>query len=206
MNKFKNLIGNKYGRLTVIGPSEMRGKHRYWLCRCRCRTEKYICASNLYSKKTQSCGCLNKEMFSARSCTHNKSKTITYSVWKGIRKRCLNSKDKNYHNYGGRGILICKRWDKYENFYSDMGERPSLGHTIARRDNNGNYEPENCRWALKKIQANNCRSNILITHSGLTLTVSEWADRSLVSYHTFWQRLYRLNWDIERALNDPLGH
>lgn len=203
MKTFKDISGQRYGRLTVSPVSEKRGKHRYWLCFCDCGNKKYVCASNLYNKHAQSCGCLNSELSIKRNTTHNKSKTITYKSWKGLFKRCNNQNDKNHHNYGGRGISVCARWSKYENFYADMGEKPSNKHSIDRIDNNGNYSPENCRWALKKIQANNTRANVLITHNGLTLTVSEWADRSLVSYNTFWQRLYTLKWDIEKALNTP---
>jgi len=203
MKTFKDLSDQRYGRLIVSSLSEMRGKHRYWLCFCDCGNKKYVCASNLYNKHAQSCGCLNKELTLKRNVTHGKSKTITYSIWKGIRKRCLNQNEPNYHNYGGRGIKVCDSWAKYENFYADMGERPSDQHSIDRIDNNKGYSPNNCRWATQKTQMNNTRSNVLITHNGLTLTVQEWSERSLVSYNTFWQRLYTLNWDIERALSTP---
>lgn len=203
MGEYNNISGLRFGKLTVSKTSEKRGKHRYWLCICDCGGRKYVSSTNLYNGHARSCGCFNREASSTRNRTHGKSRTITYQIWKGLRKRCNNQNDKRYNDYGGRGIKVCDRWSNYEHFYADMGERPSKDHSIDRIDNNGDYSPENCRWALKKIQSNNCRSNTIIAHNGLSLTVSEWADKSLVSYHTFWQRLYRLNWDIERALNTP---
>jgi len=200
MTRFNNISNQKFGRLTILPKWERKGNHVYWLCLCSCGTKKYISASNLYNGHAQSCGCFNRELIRTRSVTHGKSKTPTYNIWKGMRKRCLNPTDKSFHNYGGRGISVCNRWSKYENFYSDIGERPSNKHSIDRIDNNGNYEPNNCQWALKETQMNNMRTNINLTYKHKTLTVRQWSKLSKVSYHTFWQRLYRLNWNIEKAL------
>lgn len=113
----------------------------------------------------------------------NKSKE--YHTWKALRGRCLNKNNKRYDDYGGRGIKICDRWlTSYENFISDMGVAPSKNHTIERTDNDGNYDPGNCRWATRYEQSLNKRSNIRITNNGITLTLSEWASKFNVNYST----------------------
>ena len=196
------MIGKKFNRLQVLSLSETRGKHRYWLCKCECGTEKVVCETNLKSGHTKSCGCLNKELSTARNTSHGMSKTRTYQIWKGMRKRCSNPNDTCYRLYGAIGIKVCKRWEKFEHFYSDMGECPP-GLSIDRINNMGDYKPSNCRWATVKQQLNNTSRNQMITHNNETLTLSQWAERSKVSYQTFWQRLNRLNWPIEKALEDP---
>ena len=134
----------------------------------------------------------------ALSTTHGKSKSHTYSIWKGIRKRCLNKKEPSFTNYGGRGISICKRWNKYENFLADMSEAPP-GMTIERKNNDGNYEPNNCIWADKITQMNNMRTNIFIKFKGETMTLKQWSRKLGISYHRLYQRIYRLSWTIKKT-------
>ena len=201
MGTFNNMTGKRFGRLLVTGKHEVRNKHGYWLCRCDCNNLHWVAVTNLMNGHSKSCGCLNKEITSKRSKTHGQSKTPTYSIWKGMHKRCKNPKDKNFKNYGGRGISVCPEWSAYEVFYRDMGERPSNKHSIDRKDNEKGYSSDNCQWATQGMQSNNSRANILITHNGVTKTVSEWSDLSPVAYNTFWQRLYTLNWSIEKALS-----
>lgn len=125
-----------------------------------------------------------------------------YRSWDGMRDRCLNEKSAPYADYGGRGITVCSRWrgpDGYENFLADMGRKPSPHHTLDRRDNGGNYTPENCRWATKKEQASNRRDNVRLTFNGETHLLRDWAARLELPYNTLYNRLAR-GWSVARAL------
>ena len=116
--------------------------------------------------------------------------TPEYRAWRGLKGRCLDSGDKEYHRYGGRGITVCQRWiESYENFLADVGRRPSEGHSLDRIDVNGNYEPGNCRWATRKEQQRNRRDNFMLTHDGRTLPVSVWAKEIGVSTSTLKYRI-----------------
>lgn len=126
----------------------------------------------------------------------------TYIVWLGMRRRCLDKGDNAYYLYGARGITICERWGDYRNFYEDMGERPE-GRTMDRIDNNGNYEPGNCRWATITEQNRNTRSNRFIAFAGETLTIRQWELRLGSSQGVIRPRLER-GWALERALTQPL--
>ena len=122
------------------------------------------------------------------------------SVWRGMKQRCFNSNEPGYKNYGGRGITMCDRWvDSYENFITDMGPRPSDKHSIDRIDNDGDYCPENCRWATSVEQNRNTRHNRLWEHNGVTMTISMWADKLGVSYHTLYRRWLK-GWKVKVLL------
>ena len=158
MKKLEIKKGEKYGRLTVIQevqPVVQKGiKKRVVRCSCECGKIKDLVIYNLRSGETKSCGCFNLEL----KIKHKKSKTPIYNSWENMKKRCLNPTNHNYKNYGGRGIKICDRWlASFTNFYQDMGDRP-LGHTLDRIDNDGNYEPSNCKWSSTKEQLKNRRS------------------------------------------------
>jgi hypothetical protein len=127
-----------------------------------------------------------------------------YPIWASMVQRCSDPKDKSYKNYGGRGIWVYKKWrEDFNNFYKDMGARPSKKHSIERIDNNKGYFPKNCIWATRKEQANNTRANRLITIRGETKTLQQWIDKSGIKYATVNKRLYIYKWDIERALTTP---
>lgn len=166
-----NLIGQSTGLLTVISQGRMSGKHRYWVCMCSCGKQKEIRGDVIVARSQKSCGCLTKLILT----THGMSDTRMYSVWKNMMRRCFDPKNHAYKNYGGRGITVCDRWKNFENFYSDMGEPPN-GKSLDRKDNSLGYSPENCRWATRKEQTRNMRTNRLITIDSETKSLAEWCE------------------------------
>jgi hypothetical protein len=138
-----------------------------------------------------------------KTIIHGKSRSKIYWRWENMIKRCNNSESTHYKNYGGRGIKVCKRWLKFENFYNDMGDIPH-GLTLDRRDNDGNYELSNCRWATKSEQDNNRRTNVYIKYKGVTKTLKEWSDYFNLNYYTLRSRVAS-KWSIERILTTPTG-
>lgn len=136
-----------------------------------------------------------------RPPTHGLTRTTTYTIWRGMKRRCSDPKAKDYNRYGGKGILICERWkDSFENFLHDMGERPSKNHTLDRIDSAGNYEPTNCRWATWKEQQNNRCNNLRIEFNGVTKTTAEWTAELGFSRLLINDRLGR-GWSIKDALS-----
>lgn len=133
--------------------------------------------------------------------THGLSASPTYKVWQAMHQRCGNLNNPGFHRYGGRGIKVCDRWNSFENFLADMGEKPA-GMFIERVDNDGDYEPSNCRWATRSEQQRNRRNNRVVTHAGVTLCLKDWALRVGMPPNTLYGRLDK-GWDFERAITAP---
>lgn len=137
------------------------------------------------------------------AAVHGLTNTITYVSWEAMNQRCYDRKSINYRRYGGRGVMVCQRWrESFPSFLADMGERPSLAHSLDRIDNNGPYEPGNCRWATDKQQSRNRANNRLLTYKGETRCVMEWAEILGLSKHTIFNRL-REGWAVERIMTTP---
>lgn len=172
-------FGQRFGRLVYVGEAHSRGKARRIVARCDCGVVRDYDSHALVSMGTKSCGCLrleiNRASARAQMTTHGMSKTPTFKSWSGAISRCYTPTDDHYQNYGGRGIAVCERWrNSFENFYADMGARPS-GMTLDRIYVNGPYAPWNCRWATNIEQSNNRRANQYVTRDGRTQTVTQWA-------------------------------
>ena len=191
-----DISGQKFGRLTVIKrvDSDSKGNSR-WLCKCDCGKKNIVLGYCLKRHDTKSCGCLKIQ----HGHTKGNKKSKTYIAWISIWQRCTNPNNKDYHNYGGRGIKMCKRWNKFENFLEDMGEVP-CGCQIDRINNNLGYSPSNCRWTTAKNNNRNRRNNHLETYNGRTQCLAAWADEYKIPYKILWARLYTSHWSVEKAL------
>jgi len=189
MRKFIDLTGQRFGRLVVVSKAENSNSgHARWNCICDCGVEAIVFGCNLRSGCTKSCGCLQREKTSETNITHGMTKTPTHITWKSMKQRCTDHKYSCYENYGGRGIAVCGRWNKFDNFYEDMGKRPN-GTSLERIDNNGNYCPENCCWATPKTQNRNTRRNRIIEYDGKSQCLSAWAEELEINYETLRKRL-----------------
>ena len=158
-----DLIGKRFGRLVVIEiTSERKRKYVVWKAYCDCGNVAFVVSHELVHGRTQSCGCLRTELLKKNQYRSGRPKhgywnTPTYSTWRAMLNRCSNPCVNGYEYYGGRGIVVCNQWRDFENFLHDMGQRPSLQHSIDRIDPDGNYEPSNCCWATSQEQARNRR-------------------------------------------------
>lgn len=177
----------RFGKWKTIG-SISRDKID---CICDCNTRRMVSRWDLFSGKSKSCGCLT------RNKKHGQSESRVYDVWCKMRSRCSNKKDKRFSDYGGRGITVCKRWNSFEHFLSDMGPRPD-GYQIDRINNNGNYEPKNCRWATRQENSSNKRNSHLITFDGETRTLFAWSRIVGVNHNTLDWRIKK--WGIKKAI------
>lgn len=197
MSRLIDLTGKRFGRLTVIKRLSEKNGSPTWLCLCDCGNMKVIGGNFLRNGTSTSCGCLVK--------IHGGTKSRLYHIWLGMKSRCYNPKNYRFDDYGNRGITVCDKWKYNFNAFSkwakENGYRDDL--SIDRIDNNGNYCPENCRWATPKEQANNRRNNLFITYKGERHTLSEWALILNMSFSTLAHRLYKNHWTVEKAFSTP---
>lgn len=187
MNK-SNLIGHRFVRLLVIREAgKSNGGNIKWECLCDCGNTTIVAGGNLKSGSCQSCGCLGIE----KSTIHGMTKTAEFKAWTHMKYRCYNKNCKSYPDWGGRGIIVCDRWlESFENFFADMGKKPSPLHSIDRwPDTNGNYEPSNCRWATKEQQANNKRNNRIMEYMGEKMSVKDLCLKLKISRRTLYNRI-----------------
>lgn len=206
----EELKGKRFGKLTLL---YRVGKDKWgnpiFRFKCDCGKEKDILYGSVARGKTISCGChnLTKSIgIPPTTKTHGMSRTKLYRIWNGMKWRCHKEKDKDFKNYGGRGIKVCDRWlESFENFYEDMGERPSEDYSIERRDVNDDYCPENCYWILKSKQALNKRNSLHITYKEQTKALVEWARILGIKTDTLHKRIYKYNWSIEQAFTIKPG-
>lgn len=201
---FQNLVGQTFGRLTVV---ELANKNKHgavmWLCRCSCGKPHILVGHSLTSGGVTSCGCLRGDT-PAWNRSHNMSGTPQYRVWRTMWTRCANPNSKSYEHYGARGIKVCERWQSFENFYADMGDKPSPLHSLERIKNDEGYSPENCKWATKAEQVANKRNNRHLTVEGVTLTITEWARRVGCTQVALANRIDEQGMTPEQAVKTPI--
>jgi hypothetical protein len=209
MSLRKDLTGLRFTKLVVLKyVGNNKDGRAIYLCKCDCGNEHTTLGKYLLSGETTSCGCRRLKILADTTksqTTHGMSNTRLYQTWQGMRERCNNPNDLNFHNYGGRGIKICKEWNDFKNFYIwAINNGYSEDLTIDRINSDGNYEPLNCRWADRKTQGNNTRRNHKLTYKEETKTMAEWAEIKGMDYTTLRARINQYHWPIERALETPV--
>lgn len=216
-SRFQDLTGKTFGRLTVLSYADKnKNGANQWKCVCACGATKTIVTSGLTSGRTNSCGCYKQDDLSERRTTHGKSKTREFRVWSAMLTRCSNPNQDNHAYYGDRGIVVCDGWkNSFESFLAEMGVAPSKKHEVDRINNEIGYVcgkcgqccekgwPLNCRWATRKENQRNKRSNHLVTCNGITKTLVEWSEETGINQVTLRYRLKR-SWSDEQTILTPL--
>lgn len=199
------MIGKRFGRLLVVGLVQDTSRVRRYTCKCDCGKIKAVRQDDLRDHAgTRSCGCLKgvERKYGSRAC-HS---IPEYSIWHRMLRRCHNAKYADYKTYGQRGIVVCDRWrTNFQAFFDDMGPRPSPKHSIDRIDNDGNYEPSNCRWATATEQARNRRSTHLLRCGDVVGSVAEWSEVCGIDQSTLLARINHHNWSPVDAVLVPVG-
>lgn len=206
MGRFIDLTGQRFGHLVVERKATpTKDGAVQWLCTCDCGTRKEIRGKHLRDGRSKSCGCYRVKNTAKMFTKHGMSESRIYTIWVGMKDRCTNVHNVEYEQYGGRGILVCEEWQTFEPFYEwafANGYREEL--TIDRVDNNGNYEPSNCRWSTYSEQANNTSRNHVLRFNDEEHTIREWEDILGVRPNTIRGRIWK-GWTVEQALTTPVG-
>ncbi len=201
-----DLTGKRFGYWTVLKRVENDpNNHAKFLCKCDCGTEKILRGMFLRRGASISCGCYRKNARTTHGMTPKGARPQVYNAWAAALQRCYNPSVRNFGRYGGRGITVCERWHKFDNFLADMGEPPSPKHSLDRINNNGHYEPSNCRWATIETQANNTRTNVFLTFNNETHTIIEWSKKLNINHVALSWRINN-HWPVEKALTTPIKH
>lgn len=198
-----DLHGERYGRLMVMSPAEIKRGRTAWNCSCDCGNALVVTTNELRCGDTKSCGCLHIQRATEANVTHGRRYSKEHSIWTNMKTRCLNPTNKFYKNYGALGVTVCERWLDFGPFFLDMGEC-APGMSLDRIDPNGNYSPDNCRWATVSEQVCNKRNSIWLDFDGLSLPLKLWAERLQICYGTLYTRV-KQGWDVERVLTQPVG-
>lgn len=196
---FQDIEGQSFGELLVVNYGGKSGRYSAWLCRCSCKKVIRVRVDSLRSGHTRSCGCLKQKRKIVHGHGRRGRRSPELSAWQGMLSRCRNPKNVAYADYGGRGITVCRRWEKsFKNFLADMGTRPSKNHTLERTNTEAGYTKSNCCWATRKEQARNRRNNRWCTWDGRTLLLVDWARELKIPYNTLRWRLDH-GWPVKKA-------
>lgn len=199
MSKRYDLVGVRFGRLTVVAKGMIIKTKQFWDCACDCGRYTAVNTRHLNAGLIVSCGCQGAENRKKAITTHGMSKTKIYRIWFSMLQRCENPNDKNYYNYGGRGISVCDRWHCFDKFFSDMGFRPD-GMSMDRKNNNGNYDPSNCAWATTRQQHGNRRIAIKLQYDGESHTLIEWSEFFQIKYDALYYNVQTKGLSLSDAL------
>lgn len=194
-------VGSVYGRLTVLSV-QTGTKDRQATCRCECGATVAVAVSSIRAGHTKSCGCLRKEMVAEKNTTHGQAGTPLYRVWSSMWDRCTREKSQQYADYGGRGITVDPRWEKFETFLADMGTPPFEGASIDREDNDKGYSPENCRWATRVEQAENTRRNKRYMYKGQLRLIKDVAEETGLAIGYLYYRVNSMGHSLDQAVED----
>lgn len=196
-----------FSRLRAIKPIEKKHGRWQWLCKCECGKEPIVGISQLINGDTKSCGCYKNDLVGNRSRTHGGSRNNIpgYYVWKNMKARCYNKNNDRYQQWGGRGIIVCSRWlNSFQNFITDMGVKPSKKHSIERVNNDGNYEPSNCKWVTNDEQAKNTRILLWVYYSGQKVKLRDVCNKLNINASYVTNRAWRKGVTTQESFNHYL--
>lgn len=206
MNANGNLIemtGQRFGALTVLSRAGSLRSFAAWLCRCDCGQEVVVRSDKLREGRRKACTLNGHTWQSQQPRALSTRYPSEYSTWEHMHARCKNKGHRNYKNYGGRGIRVCKEWRSFEQFFKDLGAKPSALHTIERDDTNGNYEPANCRWATAAEQRRNTRTSVFVEYEGQRMLLTDVVEKLGLKRSVVYGRL-KNGWHLEDALTVPV--
>lgn len=197
-----DLVGKRFGKLVALELAEInRHRQAKWKCKCDCGRTTITLRTALTQGRTRSCGCLWRAKISKGNPKHGYAGTSIYQLWGSMIERCTNPKSTSFENYGGRGITVCKRWKSFVNFFADMGEKPA-GRMLERKNNDGDYSPDNCVWVTRSEQNRNTRRTRRFEIGGVVKCLTDWASEFGINRETLSSRIKR-GIPFEKALTEP---